>query len=406
MFGLEVLRNIARAMNEGISKEMEVSNHYHASQQAQAANNSKQQPKSTAIVPASVVTANSEVVIPKNIQAQEVPGVNSSVSPNQQEDNTAMNYDGYLTAHLAVKSRNPFGTDRMKKFNFVSVHGGKIYNGSQKGAFFHAWPIAFNGQRGAGIERIPGDAESRFFADGFVGNTRILELRSGGDSYSAGVIYEGVAQAINDEMERAALQAAAVGQVVGMITGAQVRRMQVVLVFTQLVPYQSEEGALQDVTFEHGPRAGQTATKFIVSMEGFVGAKVVFEGDPEYINGLSDDQMFAIETDEWIPADQLLEKQAEAKIYTSRPQIIEAIKKGEITEAEGRDLLFRMMGKKDKSVEAPRPRRTFEDFQNSIDAEVKKAEAAAPELPANNGGEAGKADDNTYVGDDAPETAV
>lgn len=397
-------KNMARAISEGahgVTEAADAHNRALAAIQNSAQPKTKansEKPKSEALAPATVTTQMGEVVFSHHYQKEE-------------EGKPAMNYNGYLTAHLAVKSRKPFGTDRMQKFNFVSVHGGKIYNGSQKGAFFHAWPIAFNGQRGAGIERIPGDPESRFFAEGFVGNTRILELRSGGDSYSAGVIYEGVAQAINDEMERAALQANAVGQVVGMIAGAQVRRMQVVLIFTQLVPYQSEEGALQDVTFEHGPRAGQTATKFIVSMEGFVGAKVVFEGDPEYIKGLNDDQMFAIEADEWIPADQLLEKQAEAKIYTSRPQVIDAIKKGEISEAEGRDLLFRMMGRSgNQGIAAPKPVKTLEDLQARLDVEVKKAEEkfsaepAAPEL-LDNGGVAGKADD-IYMGDNAPDTAV
>lgn len=239
---------------------------------------------------------------------------------------------GKVSMNLAVRMSSPFSTSVTGEGR-VHVHGGLIHATSTSGSFFKAWPIGFQGVRGMGFSRLPGDPETTYFADADTKtNLRMIEVSSGGLKNASKLLYDDLSKAIKAEIARAKAEAEQKSRP-GCVLEPQVRRMQVVITVDAVVPRRG--GAIDTFIFNQpkSERHGLKAKKYVLILRGDMKYRFVFEGDAEFMDYEADDN-FAIEADEWIRPEDLAAAKAAVKTFKSAKDAKDAYAKGEISSEE------------------------------------------------------------------------
>lgn len=352
----DFLKNIARAMSEGIEKEVAVSNHYHASSKAEVAANSKPQPKPV-------------VYIPEAFNAQEEKG-------GEEVSNLTQDPDKVFVVHIPVK------TDWDVRDNHVGIAGGQVAEDSSNGAFIKGRPVALNGVVGAGIEALPEDPEYTFYCDTPKSrNLRLIEIRSGLFKIQSEAVYEALCVALTKPENKG-------------------KAAQLVLkVALQPMESNQTESALFPFTFTKGDRKGQTATIYRLEIKAFYDFAVVLKGQPGYLNvPFSLDR--CIGTSEVVAPLQTAPVEKKDIKSLSRAEAIKLAKEGKLSKDEMRQVFG--VGSVNPIISStPAPVRTLDDVKKEMDEKVKAAaEAAATDTSSDDDVEA------DINGDDAPISAV
>lgn len=307
--------------------------------------------------------------------AQEVPGVVSSIpadTPNQEENGPVVNFEPnkIFTLHAEIKQdwegEDKNGNDR------INLRGGHLSSNSQKEAFFSFWPIALDGEAGAGIANFPGAKDLTFFCDTHgPENLNLIQVKSGGLNDEAEMVYMAVSLALVNEAKAARQNV--VNNVGGKMTVAK-RRAQVVFTVLLEEVISSKTGLpFEPMVFtkkdgeRDNPRAGKVGMKYLVKTTQIIDFKVVFEGDPEYIYTRRNTTRCLTKAQK-VSASDFHTDPVKAM---SRDDAFAAAKRGEIT----RDDFFQALYGRKAPRSLDEVRQTIN--QRELDKQVKEAEAKA-----------------------------